>query len=383
MKRSKPKILFILTLPPPIHGANMMNEVLWNSRVQEVFDCTLLDISDTRDINNLGRLDPINVRLALKSLLNLFRLLRKQRFDLVYVLVSQNNMGFFRDGLFILLVRALSKGSKILIHLHGNFFKRFYTETNRMMRGFINLTLKRVDAAIVLGESLREIFTGWIKDVYVVPNGMDILFSQNGRHEKHRMHGNGKVNILFLSNLMKSKGIVDVIKSAVEVSGQYPQVVYKIAGTWGYDFSLNVGPEDLQKEVMDIINAHGLENTIRFLDFVTGKTKEDLLLDADIFVLPSYCDGHPRAIIEAMAAGCPVISTRIGAIPDTIVEKETGFLIDARNPEMLADCIIRLIEDADLQKQMGMSARKRYEQCYTKERFIDNMIGVFQKVINQ
>jgi len=253
------------------------------------------------------------------------------------------------------------------------------------MQRFIDFTLKKVDSAIVLGDALKPIFTDWIKDVYVVPNGTDILLSDNGNGQvcRHRMSANGRVTILFLSNLKKFKGILDVIKSAVDVCKRYPQVVYKVAGTWGHDIFSDVSPEELKEEVMEIIRANGLEHAIQFKGFVTGQVKEDLLLDAHIFVLPSHCEGHPRAIIEAMAASCPVISTRIGAIPDTVMEGETGFLIEPRNPGMLTDRIACLIEDRGLRERMGKAARERYERLYTKERFIEHMIDVFKDILSK
>jgi len=161
VSKKKPKILFILTLPPPLHGANIANEALWNSEVRQAFDSILLDISDHRDVNNLGRLDPVNVTLALKSMVALCSRLLKERLDLAYLLISQNNLAFFRDGLYILLIKAISKKTRVLIHLHGSNFKRFYKNTHWFMKRFIDFTLKRVDAAIVLGDSLKPILTDW------------------------------------------------------------------------------------------------------------------------------------------------------------------------------------------------------------------------------
>ncbi|MGA1791489.1 MAG: glycosyltransferase family 4 protein [bacterium] len=377
VSKKKPKILFILTLPPPLHGANIANEALWNSEVRQAFDSILLDISDHRDVNNLGKLDPVNVTLALKSMVALCSRLLKERLDLAYLLISQNNLAFFRDGLYILLIKAISKKTRVLIHLHGSNFKRFYKNTHWFMKRFIDFTLKRVDAAIVLGDSLKPILTDWIKEVHVVPNGTDIRFSLD---KKRKGHNENEI-VLFLSNLAKSKGVADVVKSAVYVTREYPQVIYKMAGMWKDDSSFNVRGDALQKEVTEIIQSNGIENSVQFLGVVSGKAKEELLLNADIFVLPSYCEGQPKSIIEAMAAGCPVISTRTGAIPETVMDNKTGFLIDPGNPEMLTDRIIRLIEDKNLCHRMGMAARIRYQALYTQEHFIANMMGVFKDVL--
>ena len=119
----KSKILMILNLPPPYHGSNVANETLWNSKIKESFDCDLLDISDRRSIDNLGKFDLTNVYLALKNICQFIGKLKKTKLDLIYLPVSQNNLAYFRDGLFILFSKLFSRK-----------FKDCYTPSRRLFQ---------------------------------------------------------------------------------------------------------------------------------------------------------------------------------------------------------------------------------------------------------
>ncbi|MCX6111680.1 MAG: glycosyltransferase family 4 protein [Proteobacteria bacterium] len=376
------KILFILCLPPPYHGSNISNETLWNSKITESFDCDLLDISDKRNIDNLGGFDLTNVKLALKNIFQLIWKIRKTKPALIYLLVSQNNLAYFRDGLFIIFSKLFSQKSKVVIHLRGSYFGVYYKNTNFFMKKFIELSMRRVNAGIVLGDGLKYIFEDWIKDIYTVPNGTDIFPTINLEDKFKKNNTSGKIIITWLSSLLKSKGLLVFLESVPLVIEKHPNVEFKIAGEWGDDPFTQDKKDETKSKATEIINKYGINSHLNFISLVKGQDKQRLLFDTDIFVLPTIVtEGHPRAIIEAMSAGNPVISTPIGAIPDTVIDGETGFLIEPQNPNMLADRIIKLIEDEELRRKMSISARKRYEELYTKEKFIDNMIRVFNKVL--
>ncbi|MDP9270177.1 MAG: glycosyltransferase family 4 protein, partial [Chloroflexota bacterium] len=101
---------------------------------------------------------------------------------------------------------------------------------------------------------------------------------------------------------------------------------------------------------------------------VTGREKRDLLLSAGFFVFPpSEPEGHPRVVLEAIAAGLPVIATDRGAIAETVVDGESGFILPRPDPADLADRILRLHDDAELRQAMSKAARTRYLERFTQE----------------
>lgn len=370
----KHSLLFIGSLPPPYHGVTVFNERLWNSKISDIYKVYHLDISDKRDLDNLGRIDLQNVYLALGNLWDLMKLCTRKKPDLVYLPIAQN-IAYLRDGMFIIIANFFGK-AKIIVHLHGSYFKEYYNNTNWFMKQFIDFTMKQVNTAIVLGNSLRHIFDGWVKNIEVVPNGtpfspkLDHKFKRNGH----------TLTISYLSNLLKSKGVLDTIEAVKIVVDKCPKVRFKFAGAWR-------GQEKETKNwAFKFIRENHLENRIEFVGRILGGEKEKFLVDTDIFVFPSWYkyEGHPIVIIEAMAAGCPVISTKnLGAIPETVIDGKTGILIEKKNPEAIAQAIAKLIERPELGIKMGMAGRKRYERYYTQEKNIKNMIRVFEYVLKR
>ncbi|MBA7485999.1 D-inositol-3-phosphate glycosyltransferase [subsurface metagenome] len=362
------KIIFIGATPPPYHGVTIFNRKMLNSKLCDVFNISHLDTSDHRSLDNLGKFDLLNVLLAVKNFIVLaFRIL-KLKPDLVYLPISQN-IAYLRDGLFILLSKCFSR-AKVVIHLHGSYFKQYYDESNWVIRKFIDLTMKKVDTAIVLGDSLKYIFNKWLKNCKVVPNGTDYASDIS----KKKLGQNRDIIISYLSNLTESKGVLDILEAANIIINRYKikNIKIKFAGYWR--------DEKFKAKVFKFIETNQLDNYVIFAGFIIGREKEKFLMGTDIFVFPSWNEGQPLVILEAMAAGCPVIAIKdIGAIPETVIDGETGILVEKQNPEEIAKAIVYLIENPDIRVKMGLAARKRFEENYTIDKNIDNMIKVFKK----
>ncbi|MBV6478486.1 MAG: D-inositol-3-phosphate glycosyltransferase [Ignavibacteria bacterium] len=378
MKSEKKKIIMIGSLPPPYHGSNMYFHSLINSRIKNEFSVSHLDISDHRDINNLSKLDYTNVKTALTSIFNLKKLLKKIEPDIVYIPVSSNFLPYLRDGLFILISSYFSN-AKILIHLHeGSYFRNvFYNNSQGIVKKFIRYTLSKVDTAIVYSENLKRVFEGFVKNVTSFPNGMDFEISSD-TSVKNENEFRYPV-ITFMGNLFETKGILDVIKAAVKVIAKYKDASFQIAGMW------TDNERQTKSKALELIDKHKIRNNIVFNGVVTGNEKDKLFRETDIFIFPTFYpyEGCPLVIIEAMAYGIPVISTKdIGAISEMVIHGETGFLTEKKAPEQAADFIIRLADDKEQRMRMGTAAKRKYENEFTLEKNLQNIINTFYKVLN-
>ena len=370
----KPGAIIVGPTPPPTHGLTIATERLLNSALRDRFELTHLDTSDRRDIGNMGRFDLINICLAVKSILGMAVYCLSKNPAIVYIPISQSNAGYLRDGLLIAVGKLLSN-ARIVIHLHGGYFRTFYDQTNFLMKRFIDLTMKSCDRVIVLGNCLKWIFDKWFDEqcIDVVPTGTAMRPKLDSKFSIQK----DRYVITYLSNLLKTKGIVDTIESVKHVTSKHENVKYKIAGSWS-----NKEPET-KSECMRLLKANGIEDVVDILGVVTGDDKADLLIDTDIFVFPTYYpfEGHPAAIVEAMSAGCPVISTKHAAIPETVIDGETGILVEKQNPQALADAIARLMENPELRVKMGRAGHERYRRLYTQEKNIGNMTRVFERAL--
>lgn len=369
-------LLMIGSLPPPYHGSNIYFQNLINSSVKDEFQIIHLNTSDNRPgLNNIGKIDLRNVFYAVKNVFNLFMLIRKNKPNLVYLSPSQN-IAYLREAAFIYVVKGFSN-AKIVQHFHGAFFFRFYQQANFILKFFIDRTQKKIDFTIVLGEKLKSNFEKWIpkEKIVAIVNGINIKLN----HIKH----NGKnVNCFFLGNLFKNKGLFKVIEAIGLLKEKYPQLKLNIAGNWGYDPIYNLSETQARIEIDNLISKYRLEDRVRFFGPVYEEKKIKFLEDNNILLYPTEYDALPLVILEAMAAGCPVITSKdIGAIPDVVMDGITGMLVDNKDIAQLTTAIEKLINNPELIRQMGLAARKRYEDQYTFRIHINEIINTFNEIL--
>jgi glycosyltransferase involved in cell wall biosynthesis len=343
------RLIVIGPLPPPYHGVTVSTGlVLTNPLLQRDFVVEHLDTSDHRSAENTGRWDLRNVWLALQSLARLVLRLRGDR-GVAYLPLSQNRAGLMRDCLFILL--AASRGWGVAAHLRGGEFDAVYGREPRLMRWLVRIALARVHSVAVLGSSLRPLFDGLLpRDrVVVVPNGTPDLRVDGARRDPKTG--------LFLSNLRRRKGVVEALDAALLVLDEEPEARFVFIGDWE-------SPE-LQSHLRQ--RAETVGDEIRFLPTATGETHTAALASAGFFLFPPRDpEGHPRVVLEALAAGLPVITTDRGAIAETVVHGESGFVLGDPVPAEIAEHALRLIRDPDLRERMGQAARSRYLERYTQ-----------------
>ncbi|MEO8664149.1 MAG: glycosyltransferase family 4 protein [Ignavibacteria bacterium] len=372
----KKKVLLIGSLPPPYHGSNIFFDNLLNSKLKNEFDLLHLDTSDHRNLDNLTKLDFTNVYLALKNIFQLARLLRKEKPDIVYITPAVSFLPYFRDGLFLLTSSYLSKAG-IIIHLHGGKYFRdeFYNKSNIFAKSFIRSSLKKVDRAVVLSDSIRPVFDGLVNKISVIPNGTD--FGMNFS-ETDLKKDTGIIKISYLGNLFEDKGVLDVmnsVKSIVEKNkNKSINVEFGFAGDWSEK------EKKTKSACIQIIKENNLDKYVKFYGVLLGKEKEKFLLETEIFVFPSRNEGSPLVILEAMSAACPVISTKgVGAIPDMVLDGVTGILIESKNVEQISGAILKLIEDRELRSKMGTAGRERFRNYFTLEKNISGLSDLFKE----
>jgi glycosyltransferase involved in cell wall biosynthesis len=175
--------------------------------------------------------------------------------------------------------------------------------------------------------------------------------------------------IVCIAQLIPEKGVVYLIEAVAQLMHQYPRL---------YVFLVGEGPQrdELQLKVQQL----GLQNHIHFTGLRIDT--ESFLAAADIFVLLSvWEEAFAFSLLEAMAAGCPVVATRIGAIPESVIHQETGLLVPPRDPEAAAQAIQYLLDHDQEREQMGLSARKRVEDHFSLERWVSETIQLYEEIL--
>jgi glycosyltransferase involved in cell wall biosynthesis len=337
-------------LPPPTHGVTVSTAlVLANPHLHERFEVAHLDTSDPRPARTIGVWDLTNLILGFRAAMRLVRLLRGER-GTVYLPLSQGAPGFLRDSLFIHC--AAVRGWKVAGHLRGSEFQAFYVSSNRALRGWIRLTLQQLASVAVMGSTLRSVFDRLLaaEKIAVVPNGTPDLNPDGcARHP---------ATVLFLSNLWRRKGVREALAASLHVIREHPEARFLFVGEW----------EDvrLERDARSLVRPCG--DRIQFRRPATGEEKRRLLLSASVLLFPPPApEGHPRVVLEAMSAGLPVVTTARGAIVETVVNGESGIVLEDPEPEALAAAILRLLRDDAWRERMGAAARARYLAFFTQE----------------
>ena len=375
------KILFVGSFPPPFHGSsvyfqNLINHPVLNSK----FEVITLNTGDPRhDLDNLGKLDYINAKTAIKNLFEFYKICKEKKPDLVYINTPQG-IAYVREGFFILISKIFFN-LKIIQHLHGSEFLNFYGRAGMFMKYFVNLTQKKIEYSIVLSDNIKYIFKRWQKpeNIFSVPNGIRPEVNYKSRNI------DGRLPVLFFfSNLLKFKGLMLTLEVLEIIKKDYPGIMLNIAGGWGYDWYYELHQDKVKDEFYKIIEEKKLKDNIVFKGPVDDKRKSDLLEESDILIYPTQMYGFPIVILEAMSAGCPVITAKmVGAIPEVVMNGETGFLISDYNSERYAEALKKIIESPELFSRMSVKSRKRFDEKYTLEKNVENISSTFDKILNE
>lgn len=362
----KKKILILGKLPPPYMGPAIATQIILNSSLNNKYELLHLHTGVNSSLSSIGKWSVSKLFRTFGIYLKLIRISLFQKPDLVLIPFSQSTLGFTKDFFFIVLTRLF--GRKVLLQLRGSNFQNWMKSSNALVRFFVKSGLRLSQGVIVLGNNLKPLFQGVFeeKKVFVVPNGgnYDLSF---------RVKRNDPLRVLYLGNLQSSKGIEDVIDAISLLAEKY-------AGKFSVDVVGNWRAEKTREVCMNKVEENKLPVT--FHPPASGVDKMKFLSDADILVFtPRAPEGHPWVIVEAMAAGLPIISTDRGAIVESVHHGENGFIVEAENPSAIAAKLELLITDANLREQMGASGRKLYEESFTEEKMVHNLSFAFESVM--
>ena len=280
-----------------------------------------------------------------RALAGFAAMLATGRVDLVHIHAAMRG-SFWRKGLFASMAQA--RGVPVLLHLHGSEMKQFYAGQKPRVQRMIRERLERATRVLVLSESWRS-FIAQIApaaQVEVVPNYVRLpaevpVSARNGREA------------LFLGLVGDRKGVFDLIPAFADVARTRP------------DARLVIGGNGAVERARAAAEAAGIAGAVSLPGWIGGAQKEALLGRAGIYVLPSHNEGLPMSVLEAMARGLPVITTRVGGIPELVTDGVDGLLIDAGDQTALADALRRLFDDPALRERIGAAARARIAAEYS------------------
>lgn len=369
----KSKILLICPLPPPVHGSSIVSQSIKDSAVlNEAFEMDFVNLSTSRKVEEIGKQ---SLMLYAKKVLRFIGIyistllkLTIHKYDLCYLAITCHGVGFLKDAPFVLLCKLF--GRKVVIHQHN---KGMVKDVDRPIYRWLLPMVYRHTKVILLSWRLYADIEKVVRreQVMICPNGIPDTNRSNTSVERH----NDVPHILFLSNLIVSKGILVLLDAL--------KILKERGCRFVCDFVGGKTKELDSRRFAHEIETRGLDGIALYHGRKYGKDKEDFLQMADMLVFPTYYfnECFPLVILEAMMYGLPVISTDEGGIRDEVKDGKNGFVVKPQDAVSLADAIQRLLDDKDARQTMGAEGRRMFKEQFTMECFENNIKGILNDCI--
>ena len=296
---------------------------------------------------------------VLSAIVHVILMLVRKHVALLHLHVAYKG-SFWRKAIFLAMARPFRV--PVIFHLHGSEFARFFEGGSPLARKMIIRILDGASAIVVVSEFwcvyVRKITRA---RVLVIEN-----FVQDRLDPALLRARRDPSAVLFLGQFGQRKGIYDLIPAFAMVRQRFPYAMLYCGGNGEID--------KVRRRVHDL----SLDNGVRVLGWVSGEEKQALMHQCSIFVLPSYNEGLPMAIIEAMSFSMSIVSTRVGGIPELVDNGRNGFLVNPGDQADIAAALLRMLSlGPERVAEMGRESRRRYDAHFSPESAIERMRALY------
>lgn len=317
--------------------------------------------------SEMGQLSWCNLRLALNQYARFARDLIRFRPDLVHIHTSQG-LGWLKDTFYVALSRLY--GRRLILHIHAAEYDALVTRRSRLLAAYTRFMMNRAAAVIAVSTEWKKALSRLVPAERIYPFrpclAVDIYAPPQTRPGL-------PINALFLGTIGDRKGAFDLIEAMQFIPERTPLRLWLAGG--------GEKEGDLEKARRKIAEL-GLEDRCKLIGIVQGQAKTDLLQQSHIFVLPSYNEGLPFAIIEAMAAGLAIVATPVGGIPEVVRDDQNGLLVTPGDTTALAASLVQLTADSALRQQMGQQNRRTACQELDVRPYARRLVALYKTVLS-
>ncbi len=307
----------------------------------------------------------------LKDLWRFYKKIRKKDYSLLQTTTAFDSVSLVRDFLFIVLARHYKM--KVVVFFRGwdlGFAERL---EKKYLKLFKRIFFK-ADAIIELSSEFQNRLYSWgyKKKVYLETTLVDKdLVNGLSDDDVSAKYGNiENLELLFLSRIETAKGIYETIEAFEILKEKYPNAKLSIAGD---------GRET--RNVIKFIEERNIKN-IDFVGHVSGKEKQECFKKSHLFIFPSYSEGMPNTVLEAMAFGLPVITRKVGGLVDFFENDKHGYFTHSKDPEVFFGFMDSLLANPELMKKIAIENHR-----FAKERFLSSNVAkriekIFDEVLD-
>ena len=351
---TKHKIVLFGPSLAALSGVSTHVRMLFASDLARDYDLLHFQVgSEGREENALQKL----MRFTL-SPLHLALVLLRTGAQVVHMNASLDPKSYWRDLVYSIVAKLL--GRHVVNQIHGGPMPQNFFRGNAFLTWVLRRFLVSSDVVTVLSSAelaAYRSFDSRIK-VHLVPNAIDPV----GLADQKRSYNTDRsLRLVYVGRLVRAKGLFEIVEALMELKRAGREFKLSIAG---------VGPD--HDELMAVAESAGLGDSVQFLGSVIDAEKRRLWLESDLFVFPSYMEGLPYSLLEAMAAGCVPITTPVAAIPDVMRDGEHGLFVPVKDAGALAIAVAALDDDRERLMRMAKAARRRVLERYTVARLAED-----------
>lgn len=253
-----------------------------------------------------------------------------------------------------------------VITMHGGV----YFASNLRRRASLRLAAETSDHMVAVSQQSRVVLSRQLllrpDRIEVVPNGVTPRKGTGSAVRRELGLQDDQLLLLAVGSLYPVKGHVHLIEALSLIGSNDNRVRVAIAGQGGEESRLRALADDL-----------GVASAVHFLGFRSDVP--ELLDAADVFVMPSLSEGMPMAMIEAMLASLPIVSTNVGGIPELLTSPDMGVLVDPSDPKGLAEAIRTLVDDPEEMQRLGRAARERALAHFTSSTMVERYLELYRR----
>lgn len=277
---------------------------------------------------------------------------------------SASRGSFWRKS--VLCALADLFGIPYVFHVHSGEFGVFYgSECGPAAKWWVRRTLRRAACVIALTEAWSKVLLAIEPRASVRVIGNPVPVPDALPEERD----SGRPEVLFLGRLREKKGVFDLVRAIPLVLKRVPDAVFTLAG------------DGEMEAVRRLAVALGVSDAVRLPGWIKEAEKDAELSAARVLALPSYFEGLPVCVLEAMAAGVPVVATPVGGIPELLADGECGLLVPRGDVDALAEALVVALEDAGRRRRLRESAFRRVVNYYAIQGVLRQLDAVYRGAI--
>ncbi len=342
---------------------------LVDSGLKDLVELSFVETSKgKKTFSSTGSFGISNILLSLFDVARFTREVITQKPTIVHITTAYS-YSLYKHGVMVLIAKALKK--KVILAPHCSM-KKIITNKKSIYNQWAIKIISYCDALVVLSKEWLDI-KGKVKNkhVFYLQNAIDL--TPYVKMKRARKKCSESIGFLYLGHIGQQKGVFDLVDALKLIKNREVD-----------NFELHIYGESLSKgeeeKIQIMVEKLDLGKNIFISHPIFGQDKFKAFQEADIYVLPSYHEGMPISIIEAMGAALPVIATNVGGIPDLVEHNKTGLLVSPGDTENLANAMINLLAQPDLRHEMGLAGRLKVLVNNDIEKYALNLVAIYKKI---